>query len=111
MTVFWIVLGAILLTTFLGFSRGGWMTGGSAQQLSERTAQDAVVERLGAICVAQFNQDSQRGEKLAELQAETSSHQRKLYVIEQEWATMPGETISDNEVSIECAERLMQIDE
>ena len=111
MTVLWIVIGAILLTLFFGFSRGAWMTGGSAQQLSERAAQVAVVERLGAICVAQFNQDSQKDEKLGELQALTSSYQRSSYVTDQGWGTMPGETKSDNKVSTECAERLMKINE
>ncbi len=109
--VFWVVIIAILLTLFLGFTRGGWMTGGNAQQLSEGAAQTAVVDRLSTICVAQFNQDAQKDEKLAEMQAIISSYQRTTYVAEQGWATMPGETVHENKVAKQCAERLMLLDE
>ena len=111
MAVFWIVTLAILITLFLGFTRGGWMTGGNAEQLSEGAAQTAVVERLSTICVAQFDQDAQKDEKLAELQAITSSYRRTTYVAEQGWATMPGESVHDNEVAKQCAGRLMRLDE
>ena len=110
-TVFWIVIGAILLTMFLGFSRGGWMTGGAAQKLSERTAQTAVIDRLEVNCLAQFSQDSQRDESLAKLKALTTTSQRRAYVIEQGWATMPGEEKADNKVASQCAEQLVLMNE
>lgn len=108
---FWIAIGAIILTLYLGFSRGGWVTGGTARQMAEITSQSAVVERLAPICIAQFNQDPQKDQKLGELKALTSSYQRSRYVIEQGWATMPGETRADDKVAAECAQRLMLMDE
>jgi hypothetical protein len=42
--VFWIAIGAIILTIFLGFSRGGWTTGGSAEEMAEKSAQSAVLK-------------------------------------------------------------------
>ena len=107
--VFWIAIGAVLLTLFLGFTRGGWTTGGNAASMAEKSAAAAVVERLTPICVAQFSADSQQALKLAELQAISSSRNRTAYVTEQGWATMPGETAPDKQVATACTKQLMLI--
>jgi hypothetical protein len=109
--VFWIAIGAIVLTIFLGFTRGGWTTGGSAEEMAEKSAQSAVVARLAPICVAQFNAGGQGAVKLAELKAINSSRNRTAYVTEQGWATMPGETAPDKQVATACANQLMLIGE
>jgi hypothetical protein len=106
--VFWIAIGAIILTIFLGFSRGGWTTGGSAEEMAEKSAQSAVVARLAPICVAQFNADGQGAVKLEELKA-INSYQRAGYVKDQGWATMLGESAPDNRVAAACANQLMLI--
>jgi hypothetical protein len=100
--VFWILAAAIALTILLGFRWGGWVTGAAAGKAADTMAQDAVVMRLVPICVAQFNLDPQKDEKLVELQAVTNSRQRVTYVTEQGWATMPGEETADNRVATEC---------
>lgn len=104
--VFWIALGAVILAVFLGFSRGGWMTASSASNMAET----AVVERLTAICVAQFEANPQRAQNLEELKA-TSSYQRDDYVTDQGWATMPGETEPDREVATQCARQIALLGE
>jgi hypothetical protein len=48
--VFWIAIGAIILTIFLGFSRGGWTTGGSAEEMAEKSAQSAVFLSTRWLC-------------------------------------------------------------
>lgn len=110
-TMVWIVIGTIILTMIIGFSRGGWVTGGNSQLFAERSSSDAVVDRLALICVAQFNEDPQKEEKLAELKELILSNGRLNYVKEQGWATMPGETEADNRVASECARQLLLIDE
>jgi hypothetical protein len=109
--VFWIAIGAVVLTLFLGFTRGGWTTGGSASQMAEESAQNAVIARLAPICVAQFNADGQAAVKLAELKAISSSRNRTAYVTDQGWATMPGETAPDRQVAAACASQLNLIGE
>ena len=109
--VFWIAIGAVVLTLFLGFTRGGWTTSGSARNLAEESAQSAVVARLAPICVTQFNADGQAAVKLAELKAISSSRNRTAYVSEQGWATMPGETAPDRQVAAACASQLNLIGE
>jgi hypothetical protein len=108
--VFWIVIGVLFLTLFLGFTRGGWTTDTSANLLADKSAKAAVVDRLATICVAQFGADSQGTSKLEELKA-LSASQRNTYVKEQGWATMPGETTPDNRVAAECASQLAKIGE
>jgi hypothetical protein len=79
--------------------------------MAEVSAQNAVVARLAPICVAQFNADSQSVAGLQELKAVGSSSKRVAYVVEQGWATMPGEIAPDKRVATECAKQLMLIGE
>ena len=108
---FWIAIGAIVLVLYLGFARAGWVTEGTALQRAELNAQGAVVERLAPICVAQFNQDSEKDQKLAEFKELTTSTQRATFVKDQGWATMPGETGPDNRVATECTNQIMLVAE
>jgi hypothetical protein len=108
MVVFWSWVAAAVLTIVIGFVWGGWTTGGSAREMAKRTAQQAVVERLAPICVAQYNQDPGKELKIQELAA-TSAYQRRGYVQDQGWATMPGEQRPDRDVADVCVELLMQI--
>jgi hypothetical protein len=108
---FWIVIGAIILTVFLGFSKGGWVTAGTSQQSAEKIAQTAVTERLTSICVAQFNQDPAKDQKLVEMKAIGGSTQRTTYVKDQGWAMMPGEETPDGRVATECTKQLMLLGE
>ncbi|KAA3661595.1 MAG: hypothetical protein DWQ04_15905 [Chloroflexi bacterium] len=108
---FWVAVGAILLTMYLGFAQAGWVTGGTALQLAERTSEEAVVARLAPICVAQFDQSLERDQKLAELKEVNTSSQRTTFVKDQGWATMPGETAPDDKVARECADQINLIGE
>ena len=94
----------------VGFAWGGWVTDSTAQRLARETAQDAVIERLASICVAQFNQAPGNGTKLEELKA-ASTYQRDNYVRDQGWATMIDEENPDRKVVDECVKLLMLISE
>jgi hypothetical protein len=106
--VFWSLVAGMILTIIIGFAWGGWVTGGAAQRMARTAAQDAVVERLAPICVAQFNQDPGKDAKLTELR-EANSYRRSDYIRDQGWATMPGDERPDRKVVDECVELLMQI--
>jgi hypothetical protein len=104
----WSAIGGAIVLAIIGFTWGGWVTGGTAQTMAEEMAEDAVVDRLAPICVEQFNQDSEKVQKLKELK-ETDSWQRDDYVGKQGWATMPGEDKPDSKVAKKCADMLMQL--
>ena len=101
--VFGFAVAAVVLTLIVGFNWGGWVTDGTAQAM----ANDAVVQRLAGVCVAQFDLDPGNQQKLGELK-EKSAYQRDDYVKEQGWATMPGQEKPDNKVADACAKLLMQ---
>ena len=106
--VFWSWVASAVLTMVIGFAWGGWVTGGTARKMAAEMAQGAVTERLAPICVAQFNQDLEKDQKLKVFR-ETGSYQRRSYVSDQGWATMPGEEAPDRKVADECVRLLMQI--
>jgi hypothetical protein len=104
--VFWACLASVVLTMIIGFSWGGWVTGGTARSTASSMANDAVVARLAPICVVQSGRDPARTVKLVALKEE-SSWQRGEYVGKQGWATMPGEQEADSKVAQACATLLM----
>jgi hypothetical protein len=102
------MVGAVALTILVGFTWGGWMTSAGAQNMADASAKAAVVERLAPICVAQFNLDPDKDQKLLVLQ-EGTTYERTKYVTDQTWATLPGETKPTSQVAAACANLLMQI--
>jgi hypothetical protein len=106
--VFWSWVASVALTMIIGFVWGGWVTSAKAQTMAESTAKDAVTQRLAPICVAQFNQDPGRDQKLVAF-GETGGSQRRTYVQDQGWATMPGEQKPDRQVADKCVELLMLV--
>lgn len=108
-TTFWVCLAMIAGTMLVGFSWGGWVTSATAQKAATTMSNDAVIQRLSAICVAQYQQDPGKVEKLAELKLERSIQQRN-YVRDQGWSVMPGDEESDTRVASACAEAIAQIE-
>ena len=104
--VFWACAASVVLTMIVGFSWGGWVTGGTARTTAETMAHDAVVTRLAPICVVQSGRDPAKAVKLVALKEE-SSWQRGEYIGKQGWATMPGEQEPDRRVAEMCATLLM----
>jgi len=104
----WSAVGGGIVLAIIGFAWGGWVTGSTAQEMAEESAQTAVIARLGPICVEQYNQDSEKEQKLTMLK-ETQSWKRGGYVKEQGWATMPGEKEADTKVADNCAKLLAEL--
>ena len=101
------VAGAIALSIGM-FSTGWAITSSTSNTNAEKMSQDAVVEELAAICVAQFERTDNRDEKLNTL-VETDSWKRSRYVSDQGWATMPGSESPTRDVATECAQRLAKM--
>jgi hypothetical protein len=104
----WACIGTMLLTITVGFTWGGWITGGKARYAAENMAKDAVARRLAPICVVRVKADPERAMKLKELSA-VSSYGQSDYVEKQGWATMPGEAGPDSRVAEECVKLLAQL--
>jgi hypothetical protein len=100
--VFWSCVASVVMTMIVGFTWGGWVTGGTARAMAVTMGEAAVVKRLAPICVVQFNKEPEKDRKLKEMN-EISEWQRSHYVQNHGWATMPGEAEADREVARECA--------
>ena len=101
----WSAIGGAIVLAVVGFNYGGWVTGGTAAAMAKEIAADAVAERLGTICVAQFNRDSEKGEKVKEMK-DKDSWDKGRYIEKQSWAIMPGEDKPDSKVADSCAKQL-----
>jgi len=101
----WSAVGGAIVAVYVGFNFGGWVTGGGAAAMAKETAADAVAERLGSICVAQLNRDTDKGQKLQEMK-EKDSWDKGRYIEKQSWAIMPGEDKPDSKVADACAKQL-----
>ena len=88
-TLFWSVAGAAVLTMFLGFTWGGWVTGGTATQMAEDAAEQSRAELAAAVCVERFVNADDAVAQLAALK-ETSRWKQKSFVEDGKWTTMTG---------------------
>src|SRR5688572_3378550 len=70
----------------VGFSWGGWMTGGKAESSASMRADAAVVAALAPLCVANFQRAADVGVQLAELK-KASSWSRGEIIEKGGWAT------------------------
>jgi len=101
----WGAVGGAIALAYVGFNFGGWVTGSGAAAMAKELAADAVADRLGTICVAQFNRDSEKGEKVKEMKGK-DSWDKGRFIEKQSWAIMPGEDKPDSKVADACAKQL-----
>lgn len=104
--VYGVVAGAILIA-LIGFNLGGWMTRATAAERASARVEQAQVQMLTKICVAQFQKDPKAKARLAELMAKDRWDQAD-YVSKGGWATMPGGGIDEprHAVTEACAKAL-----
>jgi hypothetical protein len=100
------VCGAAALA-IVGFSWGGWVTGGGAQAMANEQSRMEVVAALVPICVQQSAQDPRLTETLAQLEA-ANRYQRSDLLMKAGWATMPGSEDPNRAVASACMEKLAE---
>lgn len=104
-TILWSAAGGAVACAVVGFTWGGWVTGGSAEKAQIAAAHDAVVVALAPICVERFRGQSDAAVKIAEL-TKASSWDRGNVVAKSGYATMPGSKNADSDVARACGEIL-----
>jgi hypothetical protein len=95
-------------TIFLGFNWGGWVTGGTAENMVRKSTSSAVVLALAPICVENFNRQANAAASLVELK-KASAWEQSSFIEKGGWATMPGTTRPDSDVARACAEALSKL--
>jgi hypothetical protein len=112
--LFWACAGSVIAATIVGFSWGGWVTGGSAQEMAEDSAAQARQELAAVVCVDRFMAAPDVGIQLTALQEIESSYAQSKFVEEGGWALIvPASDTTDYKARADdrkaaglCAEEL-----
>jgi hypothetical protein len=97
----WGALGGAVLTMIVGFSWGGWVTGGSAQAMATAEARTATIAALVPVCLEMARTDPDRAAKITAI-SEAPTHQRRQLVIDAGWATAPGAETPNRDLAQAC---------
>jgi pimeloyl-ACP methyl ester carboxylesterase len=84
--LFWACAGSVIAATVVGFSWGGWVTGGSAQEMAEDSAAQARQELAAVVCVDRFMAAPDAGVQLTALQEITTPRAQGKFVEDGGWA-------------------------
>ena len=94
----WGAVGGAVAAMIVGFAWGGWVTGGTADEMVSAGAEDAIVQAFTPLCVARAEQEP---EQLA-LLMEENAYRHDDFVIEAGWVPNVNEAFQ-TEVARACA--------
>ena len=101
--VAWGVVGGAVAAMVIGFSWGGWVTGGPAVQMGAASAEAAIVQAFTPLCVAKAEREP---EQLTRLQEE-STWKHDDFVVEAGWVNNVKEKYRA-EVARACAVAVLE---
>jgi hypothetical protein len=103
----WGIAGGAIAAAIVGFSWGGWVTGGKADAEATQRANAAVVVALAPVCVERFQRATDVSANLAALK-KVDSWSQGDFVEKGGWATAPGSKPSEqlSAVAKACASLL-----
>ena len=102
----WGVVGGAVAAMIIGFTWGGWVTGGTSETRAVERAESAVVAARTLICVDNFRRSPDAAANLASL-TKIDDYARHTFIEKGGWATMPGSKEPDQAVARACAEVLV----
>lgn len=105
----WSCIGCIVLTMIVGFTAGGWVTGGTAKSMQQQAAEDARENLVATLCVNNFVASTNAASALAKLK-EASTWERDDFIEKGGWATIKGLKEQVNGAADLCAQRLVAMD-
>ncbi|WP_225027104.1 hypothetical protein [Xinfangfangia pollutisoli] len=97
-------IGAVIVG-IVGFTWGGWVTGGTSRDRATTMAHDNVVAAMVPVCLEMARTDPARAAKLEKIKAATT-YQRRDAVMEAGWATVPGSDAPDRDIAQACLAKL-----
>jgi hypothetical protein len=112
--LFWACAGSVIVATVVGFSWGGWVTGGSAREMAEDSAAQARQELAAVVCVDRFMAAPDAGVQLTALQEMKGASAQSKFVADGAWAIIvPASSPTDYKTRTDdrkaaglCAEEL-----
>jgi hypothetical protein len=85
----WGVVGGAVVMAVVGFTWGGWVTGGTAESNATQRADSAVVAALASVCADRFKNTTDAAVNLTALK-KIDSWSQGDYVEKGGWAGLPG---------------------
>ena len=106
----WGAVGGAIAAAIIGFSWGGWVTGGRAEADASQRVNTAVVAALAPVCVERFQRAPDASANLAALK-KVDSWSQGDFVEKGGWAMAPGSKASDqvSAVAKACATLLAPV--
>ena len=105
-TLFWSCIGSVIVALVIGFTWGGWVTGGTSRDMATTAGTDATGQLASVICVERFLASPTAAAQLAELQELTSSYQQRQLIEKTGFATMPEQDSANRRAADLCAKVL-----
>jgi hypothetical protein len=103
--LFWACALCVVGAMVIGFSWGGWVTGGTATSMAKNARDTARAQMAAASCVDRFGAGPDAVAQLAALK-NAAVYQRSNMLTKSGWATMPGSKDSVDGAADICAETL-----
>jgi len=106
----WSCVGCVAATMIIGFTWGGWVTGGTATEMATDAREDARAELVANLCVENFISSPNAPQLLADLK-EASSWERDDFIEDGGWAQISGLKNQVSAANDLCAEQLAAMEE
>lgn len=103
----WSCVASVIVTIVIGFSWGGWVTGGTATRAAEEAAASARAQLAAQVCFNKFASSPDAAAHLAALR-DAYVYQRNTIINDQGWATMPGGEQPVAGAADLCADRILE---
>ena len=103
----WGAAGGAVALAIVGFTWGGWVTGGNAEAMMLKRSEAAVVAVLTPICIERFQGNANAAANLVALKNISQSWTRRDYVVNGGWATFGQNRPFD--LANACAEALNKL--
>jgi hypothetical protein len=98
--VYGALVGAVLVG-IVGFTWGGWVTGGTSNERALAMSRGDVVAAMVPVCLDLARADPERNAKLDTIRA-ASTYQRRDALMAAGWATVPGAEGPDRDIAQAC---------
>jgi isocitrate lyase len=108
--LFWSCAGSVVAALVVGFTWGGWVTGGTARSMSEAAGDQSRYELASVICVERFLAAPDAAAQLAQLKTIDSSFRQRQFIEEGGWATMPSKDSAARQAADLCARVLANLE-
>ncbi len=104
--MFWACAACVVATMVIGFSWGGWVTGGTAGQMVEKSAIELRAQLAAVVCVDRFVKGPDAVAQLASLKG-SDSWKRDSFIDAGGWTTLAGMDKPVSGAAILCVQQLL----